>query len=188
MDEVAARAGVNKSLIYQYFGSKQELYAEALNHVLVTVTERTTARAREFLDRATLEPFSVALRILIADQVDMLETFPEFPRLLAWENLEGGRTLGRMQLQDTYQSFLQGLSRFMKPYQDTGVIAQNLNLSLVAQSIMALLHYFVIQKGTQQFLYEVDVSKPESREVWIDQVTAIIMPSLKGEKEPEATS
>ena len=46
VDEIAARAGVNKSLIYQYFGSKQELYAEALNAVLEDIEDLAAAFPR----------------------------------------------------------------------------------------------------------------------------------------------
>lgn len=37
--DIAARAGINKQLVYHYFGSKEALYSEALSHVL--------ARSRE---------------------------------------------------------------------------------------------------------------------------------------------
>lgn len=187
MDEVAARAGVNKSLIYQYYGSKQELYAEALNNVLVMITERSTTGAQDFLSRMANEPIESALRGLIEYQLTMLETFPEYPRLMAWENLEGGRTLSRLQLQNTYQMFLQGVTRFVKPYQEAGVISPDLDMIQFVQSIQALLHYYVIQKGTQEYLFKLDVNMRETREAWIDTVTTQILSSLTGQKASEST-
>lgn len=181
MDEVAARAGVNKSLIYQYFGSKQDLYAEALNYVLMTVTEQSAARAQEFLEAAEEQPFDVVLRILIERQLTMLETFPEYPKLIAWENLEGGRTLSRLQTQGVYQLFIQSMTKFTKPYQDAGVIAKDLDMVQLVQSIMALLHYYVIQKSTQANLFKLDVNLLETRTNWVNQVTRLLMCSMRGE-------
>ncbi|MEE9311860.1 MAG: TetR/AcrR family transcriptional regulator [Planctomycetota bacterium] len=187
MDEVAARAGVNKSLIYQYYGSKQELYAEALNNVLVMITDRLTTGAKDFLSRMANEPIESALRVLIESQLTMLETFPEYPRLMAWENLEGGRTLSRLQLQNTYQMFLHGVTRFIKPYQEAGVISPDLDLIQFVQSIQALLHYYVIQKGTQEYLFKLDINMRETREAWIDTVTTQLLSSLKGQKVSKST-
>ena len=179
VDEVAARAGVNKSLIYQYFGSKQELYAEALNSVLQAVTERSMRHSHEFAQvTAAQGGVKKTLRSLLEAQLSLLEAVPEYPRLLAWENLEGGDTLGRLPLQQTYESFLKRLQEMAHPLMARGVLSSSLDLRLVAQSIIALLHYFLIYKGVQRFLFHVDPTQPASRGLWLDHCTEMLASAL----------
>lgn len=179
VDEVAARAGVNKSLIYQYFGSKQELYAEALNSVLQAVTERSTRHSMEFAQGTVAQgDAKKMLRSLLEAQLTLLEAVPEYPRLLAWENLEGGETLGRLPLQHTYDTFLQRLQLMAEPLMARGLLAPNLDLRLAAQTIIALLHYFLIYRGVQRFLFHVDPSQPASRAQWLDHCTEMLASAM----------
>ncbi|MBX3459919.1 MAG: TetR/AcrR family transcriptional regulator [Planctomycetes bacterium] len=180
VDEVAARAGVNKSLIYQYFGSKQELYAEALNSVLSAITEKSADYSREFAEMALGGDLRAYVKRYLDNHLSMLEAIPEYPRLIAWENLEGGRTLARMPLQATYQAFLGRVKQILEPLHDKGMLSASFNLSHVAQAVMALTHYFVIQKGTLQHLFLMDPMARDTRESWLNFCTDMFLSAFKG--------
>ncbi len=179
MDEVASRAGVNKSLIYQYFGSKSELYAEALNSVLNTITQKAAEHSVDFAKGAQTGDLRTYVRRYLDTHIALLEAMPEYPRLMAWENLDGGRTLARLPLQATYQAFLQRLAAILGPLRERGLLRQDFDLSMVVQAVMALTHYFVIHRGTTQHLFQRDPYSQATRSAWLEQCTDMILASLQ---------
>lgn len=188
VDEVALRAGINKSLIYQYFGSKQELYAEALNSVLSAITERSAEHSQAFANAAAKEDVFGTTRRFIESHLSLLEAMPEYPRLMAWENLEGGRTLARLPLQQTYAAFLSRVEQMLRPLADRGVIKPGFDLRNAAQSVIALTHYFIIYRGMIEHLFRMDPLAQETRANWLDHCTRMLLSTLQTGTMPSGTA
>jgi len=100
IDAIAAAAGYNKSLIFQYFGDKLNLYAEVIKRLdrqgsemqarvfaLLLEDETFATDARKF--RTLLE---TAMRMLF----DFLAEHPRIVRILAWEQAEGWQTFTKI--------------------------------------------------------------------------------------------
>jgi TetR/AcrR family transcriptional regulator len=85
VDEIAARAGVNKQLVYHHFGTKEDLYAAALEEVYAEI--RTKEQA---LHLADLPPRD-AMERLVGFSFDHLARHPEFVALLNDENQHSAR-------------------------------------------------------------------------------------------------
>jgi TetR/AcrR family transcriptional regulator len=103
VDAIAATAGYNKSLIFQYFGDKLNLYAEVLKRA---DRQGTEMQARVF--GVLSEDESIALDackfktvIKTAMQVlfDYLNEHPRIIRILNWEQAEGWQTWTRLSSQ-----------------------------------------------------------------------------------------
>ena len=77
VDAIAARAKVNKRMLYYYFGSKEGLFQEILRR---RVDESTVA----------LQDADVAGHRRLARSFDEMAQEQDYVRLLAWEALEGG--------------------------------------------------------------------------------------------------
>lgn len=179
VDEIAQRAGVNKSLIYQYFGSKQELYAEALNSVLTAITDRSSEHSVAFASAAAKGDVFATTRKFVESHLSLLEAVPEYPRLMAWENLEGGRTLARLPLQHTYGMFLARVEQALKPLAERGVLKRGFDLRQAAQAVIALTHYFIIYRGMIEHLFQQDPSSQQTRDTWLDYCTSMLISSMQ---------
>ncbi|GGV76498.1 TetR family transcriptional regulator [Streptomyces thermoviolaceus subsp. apingens] len=78
VDRVAERAGVNKERIYQYFGSKQKLFAAVLEQEMTKLAAAVPLTAEQAHDLGEF-----AGRVY-----DYHRTYPHYLRLLLWEGLE----------------------------------------------------------------------------------------------------
>lgn len=87
VNEIAARSGANKQLIYYYFGNKEGLYAAALEAVYAEIRELEKTLK---LDEETPE---AAMRSLVSFSFDYLARHPEFIGLLNHENAAGAAHL-----------------------------------------------------------------------------------------------
>ena len=166
VDEIAIRAGVNKSLIYQYFGSKQELYAEVLNDVLTRATEKLGALAEHSKQDAQA---SVEQNIAnsVRGHLALLDDIPEYPRIMAWENLDGGKTLALPQVRRAFLGLLEKLQLVLKGLESKGATLKDVDPRHVLLSALALDHYFVLFKALSQDVLKVGDGEAANREAWI---------------------
>ena len=82
---IAERAGVNKQLIYYYFGSKDDLYRAALEAVYAEI------RAFELGLKLGDLPAVEAMAALVGFSFDYLARHPDFIGMLNHENAQGAR-------------------------------------------------------------------------------------------------
>lgn len=100
VDAIAAAAGYNKSLIFQYFGDKLNLYAEVLKRA-----DRDTLLLQEQVLTPLLEDQTVAsdahrfkalLETTVQTLFDYLLEHPRLMRILLWEQAEGWQTYAKI--------------------------------------------------------------------------------------------
>jgi AcrR family transcriptional regulator len=89
VDEIAARAGVNKALLYHYFGNKDSLFTAVLERAYEGIRSAEAA-----LDLESLAPRG-AMRRLVDFTFDYFQEHPDFIRLLNSENLHRAEHLNR---------------------------------------------------------------------------------------------
>jgi TetR/AcrR family transcriptional regulator len=87
VDDIAQRAGINKQLVYHYFGSKDGLYTAVLEDIYREIRER-----EQELHLSSF-PAEEAMRRLVEFSFDYLAQHPEFVALVADENAHDGRHL-----------------------------------------------------------------------------------------------
>ena len=87
IDSIAASAGVNKRMIYEYFLNKEGLYKT----VLINVYNRVSLWESSLVGD-TDDPVKV-IRDIVHSYFDFLTKNPSFVRILLWENLNGAVVL-----------------------------------------------------------------------------------------------
>lgn len=122
VDDIAARAGANKQLLYHYFTSKEGLYTAVLVSVYAAVRQRELA-----LDLDAL-PAEEAMRSLVEFSFDYLAETPEFVALLSDENRHGGRHLeGSDDLEKLNRPIVETVRRTLQRGIEDGVFRRGLD-------------------------------------------------------------
>ncbi|MGB8215273.1 MAG: TetR/AcrR family transcriptional regulator [Anaerolineales bacterium] len=129
VDEIARRAGYNKSLLFQYFGDKLALYAE--------VIRRADEQTRLMQDEA----LSTMLNAATADQTgeirkflagyagwyfDYLVEHPHIQRIYMWEMAEGWQTFSKILVQRDFDD-LDQFGPVLTRLQAAGLLRSDLN-------------------------------------------------------------
>ena len=121
-DDIADRCGVNKRMIYYYFGSKEGLYLAALESVF----EKFVALEKQ-IDVEHLEP-AAAIEAMINLKIDYYLENPEFVSFLAMENFYKARYLRKSKKLDMFKTPLTDvIARILKRGQSSGQFRQDVD-------------------------------------------------------------
>ena len=183
VDAIAAQAGYNKSLLFQYFGDKLGLYTQVLKRA-----DRETGEllARVFASGRASETvalqahqFRAFLATIVQTLFDYLLEHPRLVRILTWEMAEGWQTYVQIASQFPAEDTDQFETLFHKA-QSAGLLRSSfvpvIQLSTVGQMCLTYLASLPLY---QLLLPEEDVSSVESqaraREYLVDFVVAGMM-------------
>lgn len=92
VSDISDAAGVNKRMLYHYFGEKEGLYREVFIEQWTELKQWFDKATRERMNSG--EPLPSDSRGLLIEALEVLFRFmtdrPQFVRLLQWDGLEGG--------------------------------------------------------------------------------------------------
>jgi TetR/AcrR family transcriptional regulator len=155
VDDIARRAGVNKQLVYHYFGSKDGLYTAVLEQVYRQI--RDQERSLE-LDSF---PAEEAMRKLIEFSFDYLAKSPEFVRILADENAHLGQHLkGSDVVAEVNQPIIELIRTTLARGVKTGVFRKGLDPLQIYLSIAGMSFFYFANLHTLSRAFDVDLSTP----------------------------
>ena len=174
VDRIAESAGVNKRMLYYYFGSKDDLFLA----VLEAVYEQIRGEERQ-LQLARLAP-AEAIAQLVSFTWHYYLRHPEFLTLLNSENLHEARHLKRSdQVQSLHSPFVEMLAEVLDRGRAGGVFREGVDPVQLYISLAGLCYFYLGNRHTLAAIFDRDLMAPEALATRLDHVTDVVLGYLR---------
>jgi len=172
VDEIAARCKVNKKIIYERFGSKEQLYTQAL--------VRAYSRLTELEERLTADDADCAqsVRDVVAAYFGFLGGDRSFVKLVMWENLNQARYIkssGVPLIKDHAVVKIRGI---LESGIRQGVFRADVDVEETVLSLNMFAFSYFSNIHTMTLLMHDDYFKPERIKKRADYVARLLLDSL----------
>lgn len=155
VDAIAARAGINKRMLYAYVGNKEALWLATLERAYAAKQAEEQALA---LDRI---PPEEGMRALVRFNVRYHADHPEFIALLNDENLRGGSAVqDSMRAPALYSPLLALIEDLLGRGREQGVFRAGVDPMQLYISIAALGYFYCSNRHTLSAIFGRDLSAP----------------------------
>ena len=149
VDAIAQQAGVNKNLIYHYFGSKDDLYLDVLEGIYAGLRAR-----QKDLDLRNKPP-AEAMAQLVGNTFDHFVATPELIRLMSIENIHYAAHLKRSKtIKPLYRGLLDTLEDLLARGQADGSFRRGVDAVDLYMSISGLAFFFLSNQHTLAWLLD----------------------------------
>jgi AcrR family transcriptional regulator len=170
MDRIAERAGLNKRLIYYYYGNKDDLFLAVLEDAYRQIRE-----AEQRLHLTDLDP-PEAVRRLTAFTWDYYLKHPEFLTLLNSENLHRATHLQRSQrVREMNSPLVQTLADVLARGQREGVFRGGVDPVQLYISIAGLAYFYQSNRHTLSAIFGRNLMAPKACSERLSHITDVVL-------------
>lgn len=149
VDAIAARAGINKRMLYAYVGNKKALWLAALERVY-----EAKRREERTLNLQRLPP-DEAMQVLVRFNFRYHTQHPEFLSMLNDENLQKGQNLKEShRVAELYSPLLALISEVLARGQGAGVFRLNVDPMQLYISMVGLGYFFCSNQHTLSAIFD----------------------------------
>ena len=170
MDSIAERAGLNKRLIYYYFGSKDDLFLAVLEGTYADIRQ---AEQRLHLDE--VEPVE-AIRRLISFTWHYYLEHPEFITLLNSENLHRAEHLKRSdRIQEMNSPLVQLLDGVLERGKHNNLFRAGVDPVQLYISIASLCYFYLSNNDTLSAVFGRNLRAPKAMAQRLSHMTDLVL-------------
>ncbi len=176
VNEIAARAGVNKQLIYYYFGSKEDLY----RHALEAVYHEIRSLERE-LHLGDMQP-AEAMAALIGFSFDYLARHPDFIGLLNHENAQGAAHVRDSRaIRETNSPLIELIAKTLRRGIAAKVFRRGIDPVQLYISVAGMSYFFFSNRLTLSSIFARDLESAQAVNAYRQHVVSFAMAGLRAE-------
>ena len=170
MDAIAERAGINKRLIYYYFGNKEDLFLAALETTYADIREAERALKLESLTPAE------GVRRLVEFTWQHYLAHPEFLTLLNSENLHRAKHLKRSsRVREMNSPLVQMLGDMLERGRRDGAFRGGVDPVQLYVTIAGLAYFYLSNNATLSTIFGRDLMTPKARSERLSHITEVVM-------------
>jgi AcrR family transcriptional regulator len=159
VDEIAAKMSTTKRMIYYYFGNKEQLYIEVLEHAYAGIRA-----IEQRLDVEHLDPVD-AIRQLAELTFDHHEAHPDFIRLVSIENIHRAEHISRSTvLSGLANPALDVLARILDRGTAAGTFRKGVDPLDIHMVISSYCVFRIANRYTWGAIFKRDLLDPEYRD------------------------
>lgn len=168
IDELVAKARVNKRMVYHYFGNKDGLYSEALACMYRKLAEVE-------LDVLKGKPStSEALERIVRAYFRFLQETPEFVSILLWENLQDGRHLDKISSEITKAPILEQLDAVIAQGLESGELRKGIDRHHLLINLIGLCLVYFSNRHTLSKSTGIPLDNPRTIEAGITHAISLV--------------
>ncbi len=174
VNQIAKRAGINKRMLYHYFGNKDDLFLAVLEAVYQDI------RTHELeLNLEALAPMD-AMRELVDYTFDYYLANPHFIRLLNNENLYGARHLKRSKaIPSMHSPLVSLLDGVLKKGAKEGVFRKGVDPVQLYISIAGVCYFYMSNVDTLSTIFATNLRVPKAIKVRRAHAADVILGYLR---------
>ena len=174
IDAIAARAKINKRMLYHYFGDKEALYVAVLESAYVSI--RTAEHGLKLTDRNPAE----AMRELALFTWNYFLEHPEFMSLLATENIHKAAYLKRSaRIFDLHSPLVETINGLLTRGVAEGVFRRDADPVQVYISIASLGFFYLSNRHTLSVIFGRNLMRSEETDQWGEHIVRVILGYLR---------
>jgi AcrR family transcriptional regulator len=174
VDNIAGRAGVNKRMLYHYFGNKQALYVAVLEGRYTAI--RSAEHGLHLSDRDPIEGMTDLVRFTWRYYL----AHPEFLSLLNTENLHRAKFLKRSaRIFELNSPLIERISVLLRRGVEQGVFRDGMDAVKVYVSIAALGFFYLSNRWTLSTIFRRDLMAKDELENWGQHMVDVTLAFLR---------
>jgi AcrR family transcriptional regulator len=174
VDHIAQRSGVNKRMIYYYFGDKEGLYLAVLEETYAAI--RHAEIGLHLDDRDPVD----GMRELVRFTWSYFIKHPEFLSLLATENLHRARFLKQSsKIRDLHSPLIGMISSLLKRGAERKVFRPDVDPVQLYISIASLGFFYMSNRHTLSTIFGRDLGAPAALETRGDHIVEVVLGYLR---------
>ena len=173
IEAIAARTGVNKRMLYHYFGNKEGLYLAVLESTYADIRA-----AEEELNLSERDPVD-AMRELALFTWRYFIAHPEFLSLLSTENLHRARFLRRSsRIRAMHSPLMTRLAETLRRGTEAGCFRADADPLRVYVSIASLGAFYLSNRYTLSTIFGRDLLAKEQLREWGEHIVEVVLSYL----------
>lgn len=168
IEDITRACGTNRQRVYAYFGSKRQLYVEVLVESYSQIAFAESMRSLGEDDIGNLS------KVLVEVFIEYHRSHPEFWRLLAWENLYGGKHLASAQWSRLRGGYIDHIRGLYELGQNCGVFRREVGFHAYIFTIFSITYFYFSNRLTLSNLLGVDFDDSAMRRKTQDGLIALV--------------